>query len=283
MPRTFFIVYAGLLGAVVGSFLNVCIYRLPRQCMSILRPGSRCPRCRTPIRWYQNIPILSYLALGGRCATCKAPISLRYPLVELLTGLIFAAIAMDVLVVPGPFPTSNEIGRFFANSTLVAMLLATTIIDLDHRIVPDEISLSGLVIGFVFSLLLPSMHGTGLISGSEHLGAFLSAALGAGAGAGVVFAAGLLGKLLFKKEAMGLGDVKLMAMVGAFLGWKFVLLAFLLACFFGSIFGIVLRLVTRDQYIAFVPYLALGSAVMLFWGHHVLGFVSRHVLRSIPV
>lgn len=283
MLRLFFVVFAGILGAVVGSFLNVCIYRLPRQCMSIMRPGSRCPRCRTPIRWYWNIPILSWVALGGRCATCKEPISARYPLVELLTALVFAYVALVSFAGTIQSPTWQEIGFFFAKSSLMAMLIATTFIDIDYRIVPDEISLTGIVLGLLFSAALPAMQERPDVVSNPHLGSFLAAVLGAFVGAASIFVAGVMGKVLFRKESMGMGDVKFMAMVGAFLGWKAALLSFLIACFIGSFFGIAIRLVTKEQYIAFVPYLASGATIMLFWGNHVLSFIERYIFHQVPL
>jgi len=238
------------LGLAIGSFLNVCIYRLPAK-RSLLRPGSHCPHCGSPIRPYDNIPLLSYLILTGRCRQCKAKISIRYPLVELLTGLLFVAL----FVVYGPTL------QFLIFSLLVASLLVITLIDLDLSIIPDRITLPGIVIG-----LLLSPFSTHLGSGVRGI---TTAAIGLAVGGILFFLIALLGELIFKKESMGGGDIKLAAMLGAFLGWKGALVSFFLAFFVGAIVGGVMVLVSskgRGSRIPFGPFLALGATCYLLLG-----------------
>lgn len=240
---------AFVLGAVIGSFLNVCIHRIPAG-TSIVFPGSRCPACETPIRWYQNIPVLSYLVLGGKCAQCKTSISRRYPLVEALTGLVFALVLY----------------RFgFHPATLVywllgATLIVITFIDLDHQIIPDAISLPGIPVGFACSFLIP------WISWTDSL-------LGILIGGGSLFLVAAAYELLTKKEGMGGGDIKLLAMLGAFLGWQAVLPIIFFSSFAGSLVGVPLMLIKRSDgklAIPFGPFLAAGALFHLLWGMQLL-------------
>jgi len=242
---------AALFGAVIGSFLNVVIARLPRG-DSLVRPGSRCPACGTPIAWYDNVPILAWLWLGARCRACRAPISVRYPLVEGLTAGLFA---LAVHRFPGPIDLAAAL-------CLLSALVAITFIDLDHRIIPNEISLPGIPIGFLFGALRPSV------------GPF-DAAVGVLAGGGVLFAVAYGYERVRKREGMGMGDVKLLAMIGAFLGWHGVLVTVLIASLTGSLVGIVAMV--RGGHglklaIPFGPFLALGAAVHLFWGPELIAW-----------
>ncbi|PLX85752.1 MAG: prepilin peptidase [Desulfuromonas sp.] len=239
------LVYAFVLGSVVGSFLNVCIYRVPAG-ESIVSPRSRCPRCQAPIRWYQNIPILSYLLLRGRCGSCQVPISARYPLVEALTGLLF------VLVL-------YRFGFHLATPVywvLAAALVTITFIDLDHQIIPDVISLPGIGVGFLCSFAIP------WISWSDSLFGILL-------GGGSLFLVAVGYEFLAKKEGMGGGDIKLLAMLGAFLGWQAVLPVIFLSSLVGSLVGVPLMLIKKSDgklAIPFGPFLALGAVVFLLWG-----------------
>ena len=240
-------------GLMVGSFLNVCIWRIPRE-EEIVRGRSHCPKCGQTIRWYDNIPLVSFIALRGKCRHCQAPISWRYPLVELATGVLFAAI----------------VARFqFSWAALVyavlgAALIVLTVIDLREMILPDEITVPGIPIGLVLSFLVPCLH----LADTRWHG--LTAGLaGAAAGGGTLLVIRALGTWFFKKEAMGLGDVKLMAMVGALIGpGKVVLVNFILAPVLGSVVGIVV-LVRKRQALVPIPYgpfLALGTLAAIFWG-----------------
>ena len=260
--------FAFLFGACLGSFLNVCIYRLPAD-ESVVHPGSRCPRCGTAIAWHDNIPILSWLWLAARCRRCRAPIAARYPFVELATG----ALAVLAIVAFGPG------ARALVAFAFSAALLLITFIDIDHRFIPDEVSLPGIVVGLAASFL-PGPPTP------------LDAAIGAALGGGVLWAVAWLYERSTGVEGMGLGDVKLLAMIGAFLGWQAIPAVLVIASVVGSIAGfavmfapgrrpqrrrIVRRLgrrallpyvrrAARRTEIPFGPFLALGALVMLFFG-----------------
>lgn len=243
----FFVVYlvALMFGLLVGSFLNVCIYRLPRG-ESIVFPGSHCPQCNHPIRPWENIPVVSYLFLGGKCHYCHTRIPWRYPLVETLTAAFFVIFVHLYAV---SFAT-----LFYLIFTCA--LLVISFIDLDYQIIPDKISLPGIVVGFIASFFLPLT--------------WYDSLLGILIGGGIILAVGYVGKWVFKKEAMGGGDVKLMAMIGAFLGWKLVLLTLFFASVVGAVIGVVFKLVTGKEYIPFGPFLSLGALLALFFGEKFL-------------
>ncbi len=263
--RVVLLVFSGLLGLVVGSFLNVCIFRLPRNCMSLVRPRSRCPKCLALIAWYDNIPVASWVLLGGKCRGCRAPISPRYALVELLTGVLFlAAGARQLYGTPGT--EAERAVRFAIEAAFLGAMVACTFIDLDFRILPDEITIPGALVALGASAMFPFLHDPLPLGLREpHVAALAASALGALVGGGSIYAVGKLGELLFRKEAMGLGDVKYMVMVGALLGWRGVLLTFVLACLFGSVFGIGRFVAIRRMgYVPFGPFLSLGALAMLF-------------------
>jgi leader peptidase (prepilin peptidase)/N-methyltransferase len=236
-------------GAVVGSFLNVCIYRLPLE-QSVVSPGSRCMGCGTAIRWYDNIPILSWLVLKGRCRSCKVPFSIRYPLVELLTGLL----AVLLLLKFGP---SLSLAVMFL---FCAALVVITFIDFDHQVIPDEISLPGIILGFLSSFFLPG-HG------------WLSSLLGIVVGWGSL-ALIFYGYLwLTGREGMGGGDAKLLAMMGAFLGLQAVPFIIFASSLVGTVAGLSIMAVQRkDRHLAipFGPYLALGAVLYIFFGPQLI-------------
>jgi leader peptidase (prepilin peptidase)/N-methyltransferase len=289
-------VFSGLLGLVVGSFLNVCIFRLPRNCMSIAKPArSRCPKCLNWIAWYDNVPVLSWVALGGKCRRCRNPISVRYTLVELLTGLLFLYAGWRAIY--GMSATGLEKAeRFAVDAWFVSAIVICTFVDLEFRIIPDEVSKSGIVIGLLAAVAFPYLLGRDVpipqpggapkllyrldpnyalpgMPAQPHVAALLAAAAGAGLGAGAIYSAGVMGKIIFRRkieaagevDAMGFGDVKLMAMVGAVLGWRGVLLTFLIGCLCGAIFGIGKFIVKRSMgYVPFGPFLAVGALAVLF-------------------
>lgn len=285
-------------GACVGSFLNVVIYRLPLD-LSLVRPGSACPRCGASIHGYDNIPILSWFLLRGRCRACTAAISFRYPAVEFLNAALWVAVGWTFRDLP--YTPAVNAGLMALHLLFVSTLLASTWIDLDHRIIPDEFTLGGLAVALVACVLLPGLH-AGAVEASPASPAWM-ASLFAGlvgmlVGGGVLFLTGVVGTLLLQKQireaqkhdpevdsAMGLGDVKLMAMVGAMLGWVDVLLAFLVAVFLGAILGclhkyrtgtrpdgatgwvaIRERFVSGDSSMPFGPHLCGGALVMLLVG-----------------
>ncbi|MDA3903798.1 MAG: prepilin peptidase [Desulfuromusa sp.] len=245
----FFLSSAFILGAVIGSFLNVCIYRIPAG-KSIVSPPSACPHCGHRIRWFQNIPILSYLFLGGKCASCYTRISLRYPAIEALTGLLFVLVLYYFS---------------FSAATLVywvflAALVTITFIDLDHQIIPDVISLPGIVVGFICSFFIP------WLSWSDSV-------LGIVVGGGTLLAIAWIYEKVAKREGMGGGDIKLLGMLGAFLGWKAVLPVIFIASLMGSLIGVPLMLLQKGDTklaIPFGPFLAFAATVYLFWGRDLV-------------
>src|SRR4030065_2890023 len=203
-----------IFGALVGSFLNVCICRLPEE-ESIIWPGSHCPHCKNPIKFYDHIPLVSYILLKGKCRHCKNTISFQYFLIEGITALSSLFLFMK-------FGPSLSYLFYFA---FVAALTVMTVIDLYHQIIPDVISLPGIGVGLLASLLIPQLT-------------FLNSLIGILLGGGSLFLVATLYQWLFKREGMGGGDVKLLAMIGAFLGWKAVLITIILGSFIGSIIGI---------------------------------------------
>ncbi len=283
------LVSSGVAGLLIGSFLNVCIFRLPRNCMSIVKPRSRCPKCLRWIVWYDNLPVVSWLMLGGKCRGCRAPISPRYALVELLTGAIYLYAGWEALYGVA-HPGWHEAVRFAVEAWFLASLIVCTFIDYDFQILPDEITLSGIAIGLILSLAFPFLHETGLplpealksvaqfFTRFPRVGSLASSAFGALIGAAVIYGADLLGKLLFRKEGMGLGDVKYVAMFGAVLGWKGALMGFMVACLAGAVFGIgKLIVVRRMGYVPFGPFLSAGALIILFWTKHVVHAIFVYI------
>ncbi|WP_321370698.1 prepilin peptidase [uncultured Desulfuromusa sp.] len=245
----FFLVSAFISGAVVGSFLNVCIYRIPAG-KSIVSPPSACPYCNHRIAWFQNIPIVSYLILGGKCAFCKASISFRYPAVEVLTGLLFS-----LTLYYFSFSVATLIYWVF-----LAALVTITFIDLDHQIIPDVISLPGIIVGFICSFLIPWLP-------------WFDSLLGIVIGGGILLSIAWVYEKVAKREGMGGGDIKLLAMLGAFLGWKAVLPVVFIASLVGSVIGVPLMLLQKGDTklaIPFGPFLAFAATVYLFWGRDLV-------------
>ncbi|HAJ57712.1 MAG TPA: prepilin peptidase [Candidatus Omnitrophica bacterium] len=245
-----------LFGICIGSFLNVCIYRMGRE-ESVVRPGSHCPNCKKPIRPKDNIPLLSYILLRGRCRDCGQRISARYFFVELITGLLFLALYYRFgLSIQG-----------LAYCLLVSGLIIATFVDFDFRIIPDEVSVGGIITGLVISFILPSLH-----NAPTHLLGLFKSFLGVLVGGGILWLLGCLGDFIFKKESMGGGDVKLLAMIGAFLGWQIALLSLPVASLVGAVVGVIIKLKTKESVIAFGPYLALGAVICIFWSEKILKF-----------
>ena len=233
-----------LFGAVIGSFLNVCIYRLPRG-ESVAWPGSHCPSCRQAIAIYDNIPVVSYLILRGRCRACHAPISIQYPLVE----------AANAIGYVGVFWTFGFTGVACVYAVLVSALIVVTGTDLSHTMIPDAVTLPGIVMGLsCAALILP----IGIVD----------SLLGVMVAGGILWFLAWISPYVFGKEGMGGGDIKLMAMVGSFIGWQPALLAIMIGSLLGSLVGgglIVTRVMRREQYIPFGPFLAIGSFLALFF------------------
>ncbi len=251
-------VVAVVFGLIIGSFLNVVIGRLPHG-ESIVRPGSRCPKCKHELRWFENIPVASYLALRGRCRSCKAAISIRYPVVELLTGFLFLAAKLR-------FGWSLEL--VFRDFPFLAILIAVTFIDLDLRIIPDPLSLGGLAWGLLTALVFSFVPGLG---GGASIG-WQSAFIGAAVGFGIFYGLAWTYYRLTGRSGLGGGDIKLLAMLGAYLGLAGVFDTILVSSVFGSLVGISWALVQRRRggesvmlvAIPYGPFLVVGGLYHYF-------------------
>ncbi len=251
MPDTFFSIAVLLFGCCIGSFLNVCIVRIPKK-ISIVWPASHCPACKHAIPFYYNLPILSYIVLGGKCRYCRAPISLQYFLVELITPLVTLWL-FYYFGISWPF----VIACVFAFA-----LIVITFIDLELQIIPDVISLPGIPLCFVSSFVVPWVTP-------------LDSLIGIAAGGGVLYGFALGYHLLTGKEGMGGGDIKLLAMIGAFLGWKGALATLVLAAFAGSFVGIALIVIKGKNFkyaVPFGPFLAAGALCALVYGEQLIHF-----------
>lgn len=240
---------AGLLGALIGSFLNVCIYRLPRQ-ESIAWPGSHCPKCSHPIAWYDNIPILSYFTLAGRCRHCTGRIPFRYPLVEILNASGY----IGLLWVFGPSWVTVAYWLFYSALLVVAGT------DLSHKIIPNAVTFPGIIVGIVCAATVLPIG-------------FLDSLLGILVGGGILWLLAWASPYLFGKEGMGGGDIKLLAMIGAFMGWKPAVMTIMVGSLLGSLVGVTLiaaQVIKREDYIPFGPFLVCGALVALFFGQSIL-------------
>ncbi len=259
------------LGACIGSFLNVCIVRLPKE-ESVVKPSSHCVACKKPIAWFDNIPLVSYIALGGKCRYCKAKFSVRYFFVELLTAFTFFAF----------YKFFGLTWMTLAYWVMVSGFIVATFVDFEHRIIPDEVSVGGMCVGLILSFLIPQLQGLTVEQGNWLIN-FKSLAfsvIGVLVGGGSIYLMGLAGDLIFKKESMGGGDVKLMAMIGAFMGWKLALLTFFLAPFFGAFYGIAEKIRTKDSAIAYGPFIVLAALTSLFYGQKIINWIlSGYGLR----
>jgi leader peptidase (prepilin peptidase)/N-methyltransferase len=260
------VVLAFLAGLLIGSFLNVCVYRLPRD-LSVVRPRSHCPACEKPISWYDNIPVASYVMLGGRCRHCKARIPLRYLMVELGTAAAFA------ICVAALGPTLAAL-KWSVFSAILITLLAT---DLEERILPDEFTLGGAVVGIVLAAVVPIDSGivTFFLSGALGLrmASVAEALVSSWVAGGAIWLVGWLYQKLRRREGMGFGDVKMIAMIGAFLGFQETLLTLILASVLGSVSGVAYVLITKKDMatyeLPFGSFIGLAGLVVALWGHVV--------------
>lgn len=255
LPEPFVIAVAALLGAILGSFLNVCIARWgaePKE--SVVRPPSKCPRCGAGIAWYDNVPVLSWLLLRGRCRRCANPISLQYPLVELVTAGIWAYMAWR-------YGATLEAAR---GAVFFTILLGITMTDARRYIIPDEFTVGGAVIALLFATA----------AGIPALG---TALLGGAAGFAVLYLVGFVGTWVFNEDAMGGGDIKMMAMVGAFLDWRGVLLTIFLGALVGTLIFLPLTLAGRKKLVPFGIFLALGAAATWLAGPALLDWYGGYV------
>lgn len=244
---TYLAIVVGLLGLCVGSFLNVCIYRIPLE-KSLLRPPSHCPSCKRPLRWFENVPVFGWIALRGRCRTCGTPISAEYPIVEALTAAVFLWAWWQY-----------GWGWLFASRVLFGCsLLVLFFIDLHHRILPNVITLPGIVIGFLLSLVNPP--------------GWVSSLIGLVVGGLIPLAVAEIYLRIRGDEGLGMGDVKMLAMIGAFLGWQGVLGSLFLGALIGTLIFLPMKLAGREKLVPFGIFLAIGAAAMWLFGEPMLGW-----------
>jgi leader peptidase (prepilin peptidase)/N-methyltransferase len=316
-----------VLGAIVGSFLNVCIYRLPWR-KNIVWPGSHCPRCKHAIAWYDNIPLFSWIALGGRCRHCAGRISPRYFAVELLTACLFAFLYwMEVdhgclFVLGGPPGQGGDAElsvvnhwRYFYHLFLLCAMIVATFIDLDYQIIPDSITVPGMIAGFGLAVLISEVHLVDVFSpfstrcgvcvnclrdlscldapmqghrwhvwlgDHPHWHSFFVSLAGWVVGGATVWSVRIVGRIALGKEAMGFGDVTLLAMIGSFLGWQAVLAVFVLAPAFGALLGFIQLLARGENRIPYGPFLCLATLTVIFVWKHFWPFYAFQ-LRIIEV
>lgn len=255
LPPAFIYLFGFLMGIVFGSFLNVCISRIPEE-ESVVGPRSRCPQCKEKIAWYDNIPLLSFLILGAKCRKCKSRISFMYPLVEWLTGIL-------AVLCLWKFQFSPKAALWFF--AFVCPLIVITFIDWKHYLIPDVISIPFTFIGILVHQIQ--------LNFVQPLQIFYDSLLGIILGAGALWMIAKLYEFFRKQEGLGMGDVKLMAMLGAFLGWKAIFFIFLFSSLFASIFGILLMIFSRyrlSSALAYGPFISLAALLYLYSGTDIL-------------
>ena len=247
------ITLAALFGLCIGSFLNVCIHRLPRE-ESVVHPGSHCGACGAPVAWYDNLPVISYLVLGGKCRACRAPYSVRYLWVEVLTAVVFAITA----AVTPPDALHILLG---ARLVFAALLIALFFIDLEHQLLPDVLTLPGIAIGLLASLFVPP--------------GIVACVIGAAVGGGVLQAIRLAWKRATGQHGMGFGDVKMLAMIGAFLGWEQVWFVLFAASLTGAVVGVAITVAGRGSMktrLPFGTFLAVAALIAAWWGEPLVAW-----------
>lgn len=245
-------IFAFIFGAAIGSFLNVCIFRIPAH-ESIVKPLSQCPHCHQPIRFYDNIPMISFLVLRARCRDCGGKISWRYPLVELITALLALLLFMK-------FGLTLNFLVFFI---FTAVLITISFIDLDHQIIPDILSLPGIPIFFLAAIFIVRLP-------------WHEALIGLLIGGGMLFLIAFVYELLTKREGMGGGDIKLLAMIGGFLGWKSLIFVLLFSSLAGAVVGITVMIIKKQDMkyaVPFGPFLSLAAVAYIFWGEIFMRFL----------
>ena len=253
------------LGLVVGSFLNVCIHRIPEG-ISIVWPASKCVYCSKRIVWYDNIPVLSYLFLRGKCRHCQHKISVQYPIVEFLTGIVFLLLFRSVLMV-----SSGTTCAYVFFVIFCCLLIVGSFVDLRLHIIPNEITYTGLILAPIASVVSVGLHDISgslrffVDSGNQWIASLLASLIGIFVSGGLIFLCGVFGKLVFRKDAMGFGDVKLMGVIGGFLGWKLAVATFFIAPFFGLLFGLPRLIFKKGNVIPYGPFLSLAAFVCLLF------------------
>jgi leader peptidase (prepilin peptidase)/N-methyltransferase len=262
IPDPVLVFICAIFGALIGSFLNVVILRLPDDKQSIVYPASHCPRCSSALHWYENIPVISYLFLRGRCGHCKEPISLQYPLVELTMALLAAAIMYK-------FNLSLTSAGYFIFS---AALLVIIVIDIHHQIIPDVISLPGIILGVLFSFVNPTVT-------------WQSSLIGLLAGGGLLYAVAFFYFLFRKVDGMGGGDIKLLAMIGAWLGWQSLPFVIFTSSLSGSLIGLIAMFYQKkggQTRIPFGPFLSLSALIYTFYSESILYYFNLYLTGQWP-
>ena len=277
--RLFWMVVSFIFGGIAGSFLNVCIYRLPRE-KSIVKPTrSYCPHCHEPIAWYDNIPLVSYFLLHAQCRQCGSPISARYPAVEAVTAALFAA-TYWLMSAPGREEHGSVILIYMV---ITGGLIAGSFMDLEFRIIPNSITVGGMLIAPVLSVASPWLHDKPEFCrtfmffgpGATVMGPLGACVLGMAVGAFLTWSAGAMGKLIFRKEAMGMGDVKFMAALGGLLGWQQIVMVFFIGAIVGAVVGIVHILRTKEHHIPFGPFLSVGALITMHAGNRIFDLLMQ--------
>lgn len=265
-----------VVGLTIGSFLNVCIYRIPKK-KSLVWPGSFCTNCKTSIKWYDNVPVFSYMLLLGRCRSCKTKISLRYPLVELLTGYVFVHLYIFAQY------RHESIYVYVSYLILCCLLIISTFVDFDLFIIPNEVTYLGIPLALAISVMFPDLHYAQntlrdfSLIGIPRLDALIASFSGMIAGGGLIYLCGFFGKLLLRKEAMGFGDVKLMCMVGGFVGWKLAIAIFFVAPFFGLIMAIPALILKKGRMIPYGPFLSIATLACILMQDYFIGYANLYI------
>lgn len=262
IPYPALVAVAALFGALVGSFLNVVILRLPNENESVVFPASHCPKCKTPLNWYENIPVISYLFLRGKCSHCKVSISIQYPIIELAMASLSAALMYT-------YGLSLEfIGLFLFSAALLVII----VIDIYHQIIPDVISLPGIVIGLIFSFFSSTLT-------------WQSSLIGIAVGGGVLYSIALLYFLIRKIDGMGGGDIKLLAMIGAWLGWQSLPFVIFASSFSGTIVGLIAMGYQKKgghTRIPFGPFLSIAALIYVFFAGEILHLFQLYLSGEWP-
>ena len=265
------------LGLVIGSFLNVCIYRIPEG-ISLLWPASKCVNCSKRVVWYDNIPVLSYLFLKGKCRNCQHKISALYPITELITGIVFLSLFHSVILVKG-----DLVCAYIFYLVFCCLLIVGSIVDLKLYIIPNEITYTGLILAPIAGLLcvgsrnLNSAQGYFDNSVNQWMASLQTTIIGVFVAGGMIYLCGVIGKLVFRKDAMGFGDVKLMGVIGGFIGWKLAVATFFLAPFFGLLFGIPRLISRRGKMIPYGPFLSLAAFICLLFQDVTVGIIDNYL------